>query len=648
MKMQVDPKSLNFLRNETKLEVPFFQRPYVWKYENVKLLLDDLIRTNGNHFLGSILLKLEYNEIGKDTSAKQVIIDGQQRLTTLSILIKVMFDYLRESKCLKPAERAEGQNALFYPIDKGYMPHVENSYHDKENFKKIIGEVITKEIPGYPYPVDDYTAPEYDSVKNELDNEKDLSEDAYEKRYNDSDNLLRECYKYLVKRICAMEASDVKKLWDKLFDDNIHLLVIIRLGSEDKEQEIFDTINSAGIHLSSTDIIKNHLYQQLLNNGVSQAEVLKKYQDTWEATFEEGKVYQFWNKEKSVGRNLRSNLELFFQAYGIIHEPKIYDVEEDTLSDLAKKYKEYLKTLTSERDVTEFIDDIIDTANIYYESLPRFSNSDPITFDEIGKRVACIMDVSDNTTFTPYLLYLYKKYGRDEQSNDILNSKLEHVDNILMHYIISGNSNKNFNKYCTDLIDDDKTGRNNSASLNNVTYEDLKNGIKIKKNNTLAKLILYCIELHRNSKGDGSDKKYISLQFTNEMELEHILPKKWEENWSSEKTPFVRDDGNLIQDQEEGKKNRNNRLFSLGNMTILPKKLNIKISNGDFFSKINGKSSGKKKFDGMRKLSSFSITKEFLPDESSPQDEYAWNEQKIAEREARLLEEIIKIWPIEE
>ena len=59
--MKVETKSLSFLRSETKLEIPFFQRPYDWKYENVKLLLRDLIRTNGNHFLGAILLKLEDN-----------------------------------------------------------------------------------------------------------------------------------------------------------------------------------------------------------------------------------------------------------------------------------------------------------------------------------------------------------------------------------------------------------------------------------------------------------------------------------------------------------------------------------------------------------------------------------------------------------
>ena len=220
-----------------------------------------------------------------------------------------------------------------------------------------------------------------------------------------------------------------------------------------------------------------------------------------------------------------------------------------------------------------------------------------------------------------------------------------------MHYIISGKSNKNFNKYCTDLIDDDKNGCNNSKSLNNITYEDLKKGIRVRKNNALAKLILYCIELYRNCKEEGSDKKYTGIQFTNEMELEHILPKKWEEHWNSDATPFVYDDGTLIQDKDEGFKNRNNRLLSLGNMTILPKKLNIKISNDTFVNKVNGKNSGKNKekhIEGIRDLSSFSITKEFLPEPSLPADEYVWNEAKIATRENSLLNEIIQIWPIEE
>lgn len=76
--MKVQTKSLNFLRGETKIEIPFFQRPYVWKYENAKLLLQDLFRTNGNHFLGSILLKLEDNDSEDEnvTSSKQVVIDG--------------------------------------------------------------------------------------------------------------------------------------------------------------------------------------------------------------------------------------------------------------------------------------------------------------------------------------------------------------------------------------------------------------------------------------------------------------------------------------------------------------------------------------------------------------------------------------------
>lgn len=646
--MKVQTKSLNFLRSETKIEIPFFQRPYVWKYENAKLLLQDLFRTNGNHFLGSILLKLEDNDSEDEnvTPSKQVVIDGQQRLTTLSILVKVMFDFLMENRALSNPEIVDGQRALFYLEDRGYVTHLENSYHDKDNFKKIIGDVKSIEIQGHPF--EEYTKPEYESVKKELDEDVNLTEDEYEKKYNESENLLRECYKYFIKEIYSKNVDIVKQLWTKLFSESVNLLVIIRLDATDKEQEIFDTINSAGMHLSSTDIIKNHLYQKLMSTGVSQKKVLEKYKKSWEQTFENESNYSFWNKEKNVGRNLRSNIELFFQAYGIIHEPKIYDVEEDTIADLAKKFKEYLTTLHTTDEVEKFIDDIMNTASIY-QSLPHFSSTDAIKFDEIGKRVACTMDISDNTTFTPYLLYLYKKYDTEDTQEE-LKSKLAFVDNVLMHYIVSGNSNKNFNKYCTDLIDYDKNGSSNSSSLNEITFEDLQKGIKIRKNNTLAKLILYFIELHRNFKLEGSDKKYIALQFTNEMELEHILPKKWEENWGPDKTPYVYDDGTLIEDQNEGKKNRESRLLSLGNMTILSKKLNIKISNENFYNKIKGKDTGKKKIkhiEGVRELSSFSITTEFLPDENARIDEYIWNEQTISTRENNLLNEIIEIWPLQ-
>lgn len=643
--MTVNTSSLNFLRNETKLEIPFFQRPYVWKYENVSLLFNDLKNNPGNHFLGSILLKNEANisENVNETTRKDVIIDGQQRLTTLSILVKVMFDYLRETDSFSENDDfVFGKRALFYNDDRGWIPHIESSYHDRDNFLNIMGSVQSKSLKRVGI-VDYYESPEEESVKQELANEQNITEDLYEKRYNDSDNLLRQCYKYFYKNIHEMKPQEVKSLWDKLFADNTNLLVVIRLDSNDKEQEIFDTINSAGVHLSCTDIIKNHIFEKYASTGVDKKKVLEFYKNTWQETFEADDFYPFWNKEKNVGRNLRTNLELFFQAYAIIYETKekIYDVENDTLANLANNFKRHLNKLKTKDEVESFIIDIIETAKIYYQ-LPQFSITDYITFNDIEKRVACIMAVSNNTTFTPYLLYLYKNYG---EQTDILHSKLQYIDNVLMHYIISGNSNKNFNKYCTDLIDDDKNGgKSESHELNNITLVQLQSGLKSKKNNTLAKLILYFIELYRNNK-KGADSNFKGYQFTDKMELEHILPKKWEQYWSPEKTQFVTDDGQDIDDFEKGKKNRYDKLYSLGNMTILSKDLNNRIKNKDFKTKVEGDNG--KNGEGIRLLSEFKITTEILPPVNSPDSLYIWNEQKIVERENRFLKEILEIWPLE-
>ena len=170
---------------------------------------------------------------------------------------KINYDFLRENRALSNPEIVDGQRALFYLEDSGYITHLENSYHDKDNFKKIIGEVKSVEIQGHPF--EEYTKPEFDSVNAELVEDINLTEDEYEKKYNESENLLRQCYKYFIKEIYSKNVDTVKQLWTKLFSESVNLLVIIRLDATDKEQEIFDTINSAGMHLSSTDIIKNHL-----------------------------------------------------------------------------------------------------------------------------------------------------------------------------------------------------------------------------------------------------------------------------------------------------------------------------------------------------------------------------------------------------
>lgn len=72
------------------LKIPFFQREYVWSEKNWESLRDDLLSSDSDHFLGSVILKPE--PCLGSAVAEWNVIDGQQRLTTLSVLLKVCVD----------------------------------------------------------------------------------------------------------------------------------------------------------------------------------------------------------------------------------------------------------------------------------------------------------------------------------------------------------------------------------------------------------------------------------------------------------------------------------------------------------------------------------------------------------------------------
>lgn len=93
--MKADAKGFKFLSMEGKVKIPFFQRTYVWSEENWEELITELLNDNtNNNFLGAITLKQLPTVSGEPKQLE--VIDGQQRLTTLSILLKALFDSLPE------------------------------------------------------------------------------------------------------------------------------------------------------------------------------------------------------------------------------------------------------------------------------------------------------------------------------------------------------------------------------------------------------------------------------------------------------------------------------------------------------------------------------------------------------------------------
>ncbi|MBD2167269.1 DUF262 domain-containing protein [Calothrix membranacea FACHB-236] len=89
----------NLLEGGKQFQIPLFQRPYSWKEENWRTLWDDLMslyndEVQGSYFLGPIVTQAELGTA--DGITPYVVIDGQQRLTTLSILLAALRNHLKK------------------------------------------------------------------------------------------------------------------------------------------------------------------------------------------------------------------------------------------------------------------------------------------------------------------------------------------------------------------------------------------------------------------------------------------------------------------------------------------------------------------------------------------------------------------------
>ncbi len=127
--MDAKAKGLKFLSMEGKVKIPFFQRTYVWNKENWEDLLSELLNGTKSHFLGSIILKQLQTAAGE---AKQLeVVDGQQRLTTLSILLKALYETFPSE--IKENCKSDIWGVLFYKKDyasASYEIKIEHSQSD--------------------------------------------------------------------------------------------------------------------------------------------------------------------------------------------------------------------------------------------------------------------------------------------------------------------------------------------------------------------------------------------------------------------------------------------------------------------------------------------------------------------------------------
>lgn len=315
MELNAQTKSVNEIFSPNKKYiVPRFQREYSWENEEVEEFWNDIVYQikiinnqikNEEYFVGCIVL------VGEDSKPEYLIVDGQQRLTTLTILLKAIIDRLIELNDPTAA------SALYKNV-------IEGTTNDGKEYFKLVSESPK------PFFQNELQILEPINLKGPKTEEERLLFAA--------SNLLKKKIKdYKIENLSPLET--VKAIREQVL--NYLKFILVTAKNEDDASTIFETLNARGLSLTSVDLIKNWIfknYSQIHPNDDAKDIWGKLRKSVSEYSDLETFFRHYWNSKyafASDGRLYKSFKE--FQKRGVISDAKMFLLELETASNLYRK-----------------------------------------------------------------------------------------------------------------------------------------------------------------------------------------------------------------------------------------------------------------------------------------------------------------------
>lgn len=297
--------------------IPVYQRNYDWQIEQCKQLYEDLVKLNksgaNSHFFGSIV-STQDNTTGMQ---EYLIIDGQQRLTTVSLLLLATYNLLLAGAISTKKPRLHEKILEEYLIDK---------YEPDDTKMKL--KPIKEDSAAFGYLLSDTE----DHIK--------------------ASNITIN-YNYYYNRIQQKELSA-----DEIFDTFCKLQIInIFLGSDDNPQLIFESLNSTGMDLSEGDKIRNYILM-----GITPTKLQEKFYEKYWNKIEKYTNYDvssFIRDYLSVKLQSTPTMKKVYIVFKRFMDQQSFSDQEELLADLlsyAKRYEQLLKANSNYPAVNDCID----------------------------------------------------------------------------------------------------------------------------------------------------------------------------------------------------------------------------------------------------------------------------------------------------
>lgn len=532
--MRAERKSIFDYLSKNKFLIPMYQRNYVWGEDECEQLWEDVYHFFKNkdedeeYFLGSVVI---YKENGR-----QNIIDGQQRTTTLNLLIRALY------------EKARGQDG----IDKlksdlasclwDTDPLTGNIDFEKTHFKSEVATDLDNE-----------------SLENLFKDTLDINEGEGKKL-----SLYEKNFVFFQNKIDGLAKNEPVNWYDFCLTLLRSCVILpIECDGRDKALRIFNTLNNRGVALSPADIFKGLIFAKK-----SDAEKME-FAKEWKALESQIQNSNYLKKE---------DISFLFTQYEHIIRARYSEVDTvipGVLEFWTKKDKENSKNkrvnfaanegLLNKEETFEFIKQLGEFwCNPYDHLSPE------------AQKYFIVLNMYQNKLWQMVVSVCFYVYDKDKNSSifDEILPQLAAYNALGLMYGKGGSSGLfwGFMRANINIIKEHKRENIFVAGMNlpELKMPSLDNFIDFSKK-AIPKQIRYILALYAliynpNQEMEWNKKKNYSLA---SAEIEHIFPKKWQDTnyngWNEEEA------------QEY--------LEQIGNKILLEKKLNIHAGNGFFHRK---------------------------------------------------------------
>ena len=465
---------INFLQApNVQFVIPVYQRNYDWSTNECQKLLQDTIAVSreqtGSHFIGSIVFIHEGAYSTREVN-ELVIIDGQQRLTTINILYVALFRFAKETKQEHEAERL-------------YNMFLTNQYVKNESSKLKLKQTDTNSLA-------------FKAIMNATESEFDA-------------------YSNVVENFNYFKSEITETNFHKILD-GLNRLIFVEISLErdkDDPQRIFESLNSTGLDLSQSDLIRNYILMDLPPR-------------------QQNKIYdQIWNPIEENAKDLKKQKSLvseYIRDYLTLKKKKI--------PKKSRVYEEFKKMYQDKDDAYHQELENIKSFSVHYKML---ANPHTVKNDTIRKELNYISRLEINVAF-PFLLQVFEDADNGIITDEILIKILKLIQSYTWRRFIVGLPTNALNKVFMTLYAEIDTEdyyeslvlalykkRGSGKFPNN---QDIKTALKDKDlYNIQTKNKNYFFELLENF----NNKEYVDTGNSN-ISIEHIFPQNPNPEWSEQ------------------------------------------------------------------------------------------------------------------